>query len=94
MFCLGSYLLFKSIKTGCDYLRLIIIRSADHNFTPSCGENFNQILDLPIKSLISVCSDKLIRTNLFPVKDARAATIEDFPTPGLPSIKIAEEFFN
>ena len=51
-------------------------------------------MDLPIRSLISVCSDKLIRTNLFPVKDARAATMEDFPTPGLPSIKIAEEFFN
>ena len=42
----------------------------------------------PNKSLISVWSDKLIRTKLLPVICANVTTNDVLPTPGAPSSKI------
>ena len=50
---------------------------------PSCHSKHIELFpsegkSLPIKSLISVCSDKLIRTNVFPVNEANAVKVNYF----------------
>ena len=83
-------LLVVFLKTALDMAK----NSKSYKFWAAFSYLLEDGKSLPIKSLISVCSDRLILTRVFPVNEAIAETIEDLPTPGLPSSKSAVEFFN
>ena len=67
----------------CPYLKMSLPDFIAAKRGPSCHSKHIELFpsegkSLPIKSLISVCSDKLIRTNVFPVNEANAVKVNYF----------------